>query len=148
LIQHAEAPGLYRSDDGGERWTHVCDSRLLISRAWYYMHVHADTQDPDTVYVNNLSFWKSTDAGSTFAQIDTPHGDNHDLWISPVYNKRMIQGNDGGANVSFNTGKTWAGVSTNPPRSTTTSASTIANPTVSMVPNKRQLVRHAKPHSS
>ena len=114
LIQHAEAPGLYRSDDGGEHWTHVSDSHLLISRAWYYMHVHADTQDPDTVYVNNLSFWKSTDAGSTFTQIDTPHGDNHDLWISPIYNKRMIQGNDGGANVSFNTGKTWTSVYNQP----------------------------------
>lgn len=114
LIQHAEAPGLYRSDDSGEHWTQVSDSHLLISRAWYYMHVHADTQDPDTVYVNNLALWKSTDGGSHFTQIDTPHGDNHDLWISPIYNRRMIQGNDGGANVSFNAGGVWTSVYNQP----------------------------------
>ena len=47
------------------------------------MHLTADPQDPDTVYVNNLDFWKSTDGGQTFAEIATPHGDNHDLWIDP-----------------------------------------------------------------
>jgi photosystem II stability/assembly factor-like uncharacterized protein len=114
LIQHAEAPGLYRSDNGGDTWTHVCDSELLVSRAWYYMHVHADPVDPDTVYINNLAFWKSTDAGATFSQIDTPHGDNHDLWIDPNRNYRMIQGNDGGANISFNTGMTWTSIYNQP----------------------------------
>jgi photosystem II stability/assembly factor-like uncharacterized protein len=114
LIQHADAAGMYRSDDYGETWSHVAANDLLISRAWYYTHVHADTQDPDTVYVNCLSMWKSTDAGATYTQIDTPHGDNHDLWISPVYNKRMIQGNDGGANISFNTGGTWTSIYNQP----------------------------------
>ena len=114
LIQHAEAPGLYRSDDGGDTWKHVSDNEWLVSRAWYYMHIHADTQDANTVYINNLSFWKSTDGGHTFNPIDTPHGDNHDLWISPVYNRRMIQGNDGGANVSFNAGGTWTSVYNQP----------------------------------
>ena len=114
LIQHADASGMYRSDDYGETWVHAAANDLLISRAWYYTHVHADTQDADTVYVNCLALWKSTDAGATYTQIDTPHGDNHDLWISPVYNKRMIQGNDGGANISFNTGGTWTSIYNQP----------------------------------
>ena len=114
LVQHAEAPGLYRSDDGGEHWTHVSDNHLLISRAWYYMHLHADTQDPDTVYVNNLALWKSADGGSHFTQIDTPHGDNHDLWISPTNNRRMIQANDGGATVSLNSGMSWTSIYNQP----------------------------------
>ena len=71
------------------------------------MHVFADPQDADTVYVNNLEMWKSTDGGKNFTRIATPHGDNHDLWIDPRDNQRMIQGNDGGANVSFNGGESW-----------------------------------------
>ena len=54
--------------------------------------------------------WKSTDAGANFTQVPTPHGDNHDLWIDPHENRRMIQGNDGGANVSFNAGASWSSI--------------------------------------
>ena len=51
--------------------------------------------------------WKSTDGGHTFTEITTPHGDNHDLWIDPHNPQRMIEGNDGGACVSFNGGESW-----------------------------------------
>ena len=64
-------------------------------------HVTPDPQDPDTVYVNNLRFWKSIDGGKTYQMIATPHGDNHDLWIDPQNPQRMAQGNDGGACVSL-----------------------------------------------
>ena len=74
------------------------------------MHVFADPRDEDTVYVNNHRMWKSTDAGANFTQVPTPHGDNHDLWIDPHDNRRMIQGNDGGANVSFNAGASWSSI--------------------------------------
>ena len=104
LIEHATEGGLYRSDDYGDNWEKVSDNQNLVSRAWYYIHLTADPQDADTVYVNNLDFWKSSDGGKTFAEIATPHGDNHDLWIDPTNNQRMIQGNDGGANVSVNGG--------------------------------------------
>ena len=114
LIEHKTAGGLYRSDDDGANWEQVSDNQNLISRAWYYMHLTADPQDPDTVYVNNLSFWKSTDGGKTFAEIATPHGDNHDLWIDPRNPQRMIQGNDGGANVSLNGGATWSTIYNQP----------------------------------
>ncbi|MGB7860351.1 MAG: glycosyl hydrolase [Acidimicrobiia bacterium] len=108
LIEASESPGLYRSDDFGETWLLVNDETKLRYRPWYYMHVFADTQDAETVYVNNLGMWRSHDAGKTFERIGTPHGDNHDLWIDPRDNQRMIQGNDGGANVSYNAGESWS----------------------------------------
>ena len=110
LVESDSAPGLYRSEDFGETWTLASDRQQLRHRPWYYMHVFADPRDEDTVYVNNLRMWKSTDAGAHFDQVPTPHGDNHDLWIDPNDNRRMIQGNDGGANVSFNAGASWSSV--------------------------------------
>ena len=110
LVESDAAPGLYRSDDFGDTWTLATDRQNLRYRPWYYMHVFADPRDEDTVYVNNLQMWKSTDAGAHFSQVPTPHGDNHDLWIDPHDNRRMVQGNDGGANVSFNAGASWSSV--------------------------------------
>ncbi len=114
LIENNKAGGLYRSDDFGETWALLNEDQRLISRAWYYMHLTADPTDADTVYINNLSFWKSTDAGKSFTEIGTPHGDNHDLWIDPENPQRMVQGNDGGANVSLNGGATWSSVYNQP----------------------------------
>ena len=109
-----EKTGLYRSDDGGDSWKLVCGSRDLMHRPWYYSHVFADPAHAETVYVNNYQMWRSTDGGQSFAEILTPHGDNHDLWIDPADPTRMIQGNDGGANVSFNGGETWSSIYNQP----------------------------------
>ena len=68
----------------------------------------ADPQDADTVWVLNYSCWKSIDGGKTFNTVGTPHGDNHDLWIDPRNPRRMIEGNDGGATITFNGGNSWS----------------------------------------
>ncbi len=109
-IIEAKAYGLYRSDDGGDTWQLISNHRDLIHRPWYYCHVFPDPQDADTVYVNDLKMWKSVDGGFTFSEITTPHGDNHDLWIDPHNPLRMVEGNDGGACVSFNGGQTWSSI--------------------------------------
>ena len=109
-----EKTGLYRSDDYGETWTLVSSNRDLMHRPWYYAHVIADPRHGETVYVANLALWKSTDGGRGFTEIQTPHGDNHDLWIDPDDPKRMIEGNDGGACVSTNGGETWSSVYNQP----------------------------------
>ena len=114
LVEHATEGGMYRSDNGGDAWERVSDNQHLVSRAWYYTHVTADPIDADTVYVNNLDFFKSSDGGKTFAEIATPHGDNHDLWIDPRDPRRMIQGNDGGANVSLNGGVSFSTIYNQP----------------------------------
>ncbi len=100
--------GLFRSEDAGATWTLVNDDRSYRQRAWYYTHVYADPHDPDSVYVLNTGFYRSTDAGGSFERIGVPHGDNHDLWIAPSDPRRMINANDGGANVSYDGGESWS----------------------------------------
>lgn len=102
--------GLYRTDDYGDNWIQVSQNRDLMHRPFYYTHVFADPGHAETVYVNNLQMWKSTDGGLSFTEVTTPHDDNHALWIDPAHPKRMIQGNDGGACVTFNGGKTWSSI--------------------------------------
>ena len=109
-IVESDEAGVYRSDDGGDSWELMSRKRDLINRPWYYCHIFADPQHVDTVYVTNLNMWKSTDGGKNYTQITTPHGDNHDLWIDPRDSQRMIEGNDGGACVSFNGGETWSSI--------------------------------------
>jgi photosystem II stability/assembly factor-like uncharacterized protein len=107
LIQ-AKDGGLYRSDDGGSRWTLTNPSRSLVQRAFYYMHIFADPKSPDTLYILNVEFNKSTDGGRTFTRIRPPHGDNHALWIDPTNTNRMISGDDGGATVTIDGGRHWS----------------------------------------
>ena len=104
----AEDAALFRSDDGGATWENVSDNQDIQGRPWYYQHIFADPQDTETVWVLNYQAWKSIDGGKNFEQVTTPHGDNHDLWIDPKNPRRMIEGNDGGACVSFNGGETWS----------------------------------------
>ena len=104
----AEEGGVFRSRDGGETWVRVNEDRELRQRAWYYTRLYADPADDENVYVLNVRFFHSKDGGKSFRQIDTPHVDNHDLWIDPQDPLRMIEANDGGANVSFDGGKTWS----------------------------------------
>jgi photosystem II stability/assembly factor-like uncharacterized protein len=103
----AKDGGLYRSDDAGDNWQRVSESPAIRQRPWYYTRVYADSQSVDTVYVLNVAFHKSIDGGRTFTNVGTPHSDNHDLWIAPDNNQRMVEGNDGGANVSTDGGATW-----------------------------------------
>src|SRR6266404_5302841 len=107
-IVEAEDGGVFRSENGGKTWTKVNEERRLRQRAWYYSRIYADPKNADTVYVLNTGFYKSNDAGKTFTSMPVPHGDNHDLWIAPDDPNRMINSNDGGANVSFNSGKSWS----------------------------------------
>jgi photosystem II stability/assembly factor-like uncharacterized protein len=108
LVEH-DSGGVYRSDDAGATWQFMNGDRKLRQRAWYYTHIYADPRDSNMVYALNTGMYRSRDGGKTFAQsITVPHGDNHDLWIAPNDPDRMIETNDGGANVSFNAGRSWS----------------------------------------
>lgn len=106
-VIEAEDGGVFRSDDAGRTWRRTNEDRRLRQRAWYYTHVYADPKNAEVVYVLNVQFFRSQDAGRTFTRMGTPHSDNHDLWIAPEDPQRMIEGNDGGANVSFDGGANW-----------------------------------------
>ncbi len=108
IVENKDKGGLYRSEDGGKKWSQVNSERKLRQRAWYYTRVYADTEDEDMVYVLNVRYHRSTDGGKTFETFNAPHGDHHDLWIAPEDPKRMIIGDDGGAQISYDGGLTWS----------------------------------------
>jgi len=108
ILEAEPAGGVYRSDDAGRTWTRTNSENKLRQRAWYYTHVQADPQDPNTVYALNTSVYRSVDGGKTFDEIPVPHGDTHDLWIHPADPDRMIIADDGGAQVTVNGGRSWS----------------------------------------
>ena len=108
-IVQAKHGGVFRSDDGGAHWQRVNRSWSLRQRAFYYMTIFADPTDPNTVYAPEVdALWVSHDGGKHFAMLHTPHGDNHVLWINPQHPNILLEGNDGGATVSTDGGKTWS----------------------------------------
>jgi photosystem II stability/assembly factor-like uncharacterized protein len=109
LIEAAgDQGGVYRSEDGGDTWTRINNSRNLLQRAFYYTHIYADPQQADTAYAVNTGAYKTVDGGKTWTTLNPPHGDNHDFWINPTNNQILINSNDGGANVSLDGGRTWS----------------------------------------
>jgi photosystem II stability/assembly factor-like uncharacterized protein len=101
--------GVYRSDDGGDSWRRITGEKQLWHRPWYYMRITADPKDENTVWINNVLLYRSVDAGRTFVPVPTvPHGDSHALWIDPDDPRIMIEGDDGGATVTLNGGRTWS----------------------------------------
>jgi photosystem II stability/assembly factor-like uncharacterized protein len=112
LIEN-EKGGLFSSDDAGKSWTMVNDNRNIRQRAFYYTHVAADPVAKDTVYLLNVSGYRSVDGGKTLANIGQgTHGDHHDLWIDPDDPKHLVIGNDGGGAVSTQGGQAVQGSTT------------------------------------
>ncbi|MCH1575336.1 MAG: glycosyl hydrolase [Flavobacteriales bacterium] len=107
-IVENENGGVYRSDDAGDTWTLTNSDRSLRQRAWYYTRIYADTEDANRVYVMNVAYHVSNDGGASFESNYAPHGDHHDLWIAPDDARRLIIGDDGGAQVSYDAGESWS----------------------------------------
>jgi photosystem II stability/assembly factor-like uncharacterized protein len=107
-----EAPGaeggVYVSRDRGESWKQTSSRGVLRTRPFYYTNIDACPQDPDRVYVGATSFSVSSDGGRRWRQQRTPHVDNHDLWIHPENPKHWVLGNDGGATITLDAGRTWS----------------------------------------
>ena len=105
-----KAGGVFRSDNGGKSWRQVNANWKLRQRPFYFMAIFADPTDPDTVYVpTDDSMFVSDDGGVRFTMIHTPFdADNHTVWINPNNPRILLEGNDGGATVSTDGGRTWS----------------------------------------
>jgi photosystem II stability/assembly factor-like uncharacterized protein len=110
----AKHGGLFRSENSGEKFTHVNDDHKIRERAWYYSWIYPDPKNPDVVYLPNVQMHKSIDGGKTFSNLHVPHGDNHDMWIAPNDSNRFIVGNDGGATITYNGGTSWSTLQNQP----------------------------------
>ena len=108
IVENKDKGGVYKSTNGGETWKLINSERKLRQRAWYYSRIYADPQDAEVVYVLNVRYHKSTDGGKTYSTFNAPHGDHHDLWIAPENPKRMVMGDDGGAQTTYDGGETWS----------------------------------------
>ena len=108
LIEALPGGGLYRSNDAGESWTLVSSSRFLLDRPFYYCNVSANPLNADNVFVMATGFWRSGNGGRNWTALDSPHGDDHDLWINPADTLVWIESNDGGANITRDGGKNWS----------------------------------------
>jgi photosystem II stability/assembly factor-like uncharacterized protein len=112
LYALVEAPkderGVYRSDDQGESFKLVSNKKELTDRPFYYCNIDANPLNADVIFVMATNFYKSKDAGKKWAEINPPHGDNHDMWMNPSDTSQFIQSNDGGANITTNGGKSWS----------------------------------------
>jgi photosystem II stability/assembly factor-like uncharacterized protein len=108
LIQ-AKKSGLYRSDDGGSTWVLANADPRLTSRAWYFMGITIDPQNPDVIYMPNVALYRSEDGGKTISIVrGAPGGDDyHQIWIDPRNSASMVLGTDQGTTISLDHGQTW-----------------------------------------
>lgn len=106
--------GVYRSEDAGESFKQMTNDATTYARSWYYMHIIADPNDEDELWVMNSFAMKSIDGGKTFEGIKGSHVDHHDMWINPNNSDIIVNANDGGGSVTFNGGKTWSSMYNQP----------------------------------
>ncbi|MDA7694531.1 hypothetical protein OAP80_03705 [Flavobacteriaceae bacterium] len=99
--------GVYISYDKGTHFKAMSHRKELVNRPFYYCNIYAHPNNADIVYSSANRFMVSEDAGKTWETKSTPHGDNHDIWINPKNENIWIQSNDGGGNITFNSGATW-----------------------------------------
>jgi photosystem II stability/assembly factor-like uncharacterized protein len=104
----AKEGGVYRSDDRGESWKQVSDFQPILNRPFYYCNLEGHPKNADVLWGMAEGYYKSEDGGKTWKRQESPHGDNHDMWVNPDNPDIFIQSNDGGANVTLNGGKTWS----------------------------------------
>ena len=103
---------VYKSTDGGMSWTKTHDGYiddLYYSYGYYFGHIHVAPNNQDHIYIYGVPILKSKDGGKTFTSMDAEnvHADHHALWINPENPNHLINGNDGGVNITYDDGENW-----------------------------------------
>lgn len=113
LIEHKDG-GIWRSEDRGDTWTRTCDKKTydrINSRPFYYSQIRVDPSDDKVIYVFSGGSFVSKDMGKKFRAISSgTHPDHHALWIDPSNSLHLIDGNDGGIDISYDGGKNWRAI--------------------------------------
>ena len=103
---------VYRSDDAGKTWVKTHEGfldNLYYSYGYYFGKIHVNPKDSNDIYIYGVPLLHSDDGGQNFKSLDAPnmHGDHHVLWINPNRPDHLINGNDGGLNISYDNGAHW-----------------------------------------
>ncbi|WP_405222336.1 WD40/YVTN/BNR-like repeat-containing protein [Dokdonia sp. Asnod1-B02] len=103
---------VYRSNDGGATWSKTHEGYiedLYYSYGYYFGEINVNPSDAQDIYIYGVPIVKSKDGGKTFTSINAPnvHSDHHALWINPKNENHLINGNDGGINISYDDGASW-----------------------------------------
>jgi photosystem II stability/assembly factor-like uncharacterized protein len=102
---------IYRSDNGGQTWKKVNEKEIgmFFTYGYYFAKIYVSPYNENKVYILGLNPMLSTDGGKTWKNIDknNVHSDHHALWVNPKKDSHLINGNDGGVNITYDDGEVW-----------------------------------------
>ena len=103
---------VYKSTNGGQSWSKTHEDYLdgiYFSYGYYFGHIHVSPADANHIYIYGVPILKSKDGGISFSSIsaENVHADHHALWINPKNPNHLVNGNDGGVNITYDDGENW-----------------------------------------
>ena len=107
-----EGAEVFITTNGGKKWSKTHESHiegLYYSYGYYFGEIRVDPQDKNTIYVLGVPILRSKDGGETFTSIgkENVHSDHQALWVNPIRKGHLVEGNDGGLNISYDDGEHW-----------------------------------------